>query len=302
MLNREQTMRGFVASSTVIVAAGLLIVFGGWEGAKSQERGPRVVLAIKARIDILHERQVAFDRPGVLAFVEPDSEGKMVEAKQIVARLRDEVARKTWEVADEKANNTVEIDYARAARAVALKDLEVAEKANRELPGAFEELEIQRMQLEVTRTGLQIKKAAQDQVIAGLERDQAQAELNQYYVEASVSGEVTKVERKSGDAVRQGDVVMMITDIGIVRAIGHVSAADIFSINKGDPVEVRIQLPDEVHPMEDEVFSGRITFVSPRIDRVEQIIAVHAEVANKTHGGKYMLREGMSIDMRILPR
>ena len=276
-------------------AALALILFAG---AGPQE--PRtatseegVVRIDNCTINLIDDVMLASDRSGILAFVEP-REGDRVKSGEIIAKLRDEVAEAAFAVAAKKAENDVEIRYAKKAAAVAKTEHEKAVLANKKLKDTFPEIEVERLKLAADRSDLQIEQARHQLGVDQLTRDQAAAELETYRVEAPFDGMVTRVYKSKGEAVRQGDPILDVVSTDRVRVEGYVPIQDVWSVKPGARVEVRLNIPGVA--LERERFEGRIVFVDVAV-QVTKGVRVWAEVANTEN----ILRAGLNADMTIFP-
>ena len=277
---------------------------------------PDIIELELCRINTLKQVEVTFDRPGILSFVEPSSIGEFVEKGKTVARLRDEVAQTALDVATKRANSYVEEKYARAAHAVAKVSHDRSVEANtafqlrnkdRKRPDPYPPREIERLRLEMQRAELQIEKAVNDLAIAALEQRQAEEEMHQYEVKSEHSGVVTTVHKHLGEAVRQGDPVLTITDLATVEAIGRIHVFDFPRVRQGDPVVVFVNVSkdrsDAKLEMEKRRFEGRIAAFGDEWDPLHTTLDVIVKVQNqKDRLSKYLLREGLPVRMVIYPR
>ncbi|MCA9033779.1 MAG: efflux RND transporter periplasmic adaptor subunit [Planctomycetaceae bacterium] len=202
--------------------------------ATGQQRVP----AHNCSIRILKEIPLSTQIPGHLTFVNPVEEGRMVRIGDIVIRLDDELIQAQLAHLEKKAASTTEIDFAKIAQASAEADLEVQESANQQSPGTFTETEIRRAKLEVDKAAAQLAKASEEKTILGLEAETKRVELKQYTVEAPINGVVTKVHCFPGQAVRQGDPVLTVADLSVVRAVLDIDQSYFGSISVGDEVEL----------------------------------------------------------------
>ena len=252
------------------------------------------ILVDGCRIKLIDEVTLAADRPGTLKFVEA-KEGDMVEAGQEVARLKDDVAAARYEIARKTTENDVAVRYATKASEVALAEYEGALEANRLTPGTFSNIEIRKYKLAAERGVLEVEQAEHEFQINELSRDEAQAELTMYRIEAPFAGIVTRVVKSTGEAVRQGDPVLQLVSTRRVKVEGYVSIEDGLTIRPGASVHVQLDVPDAELAVENEVFEGKIVFVDVAVQPVTRQIRVWAEVSNRDN----ILRSGLSATMRI---
>lgn len=294
-----------------MIVFGLIVVFAwglvGWSaradesrrGSKSEpalESDAKPIHLTRCHIKLIDTAVLASDRPGIIAYVEPE-EGDPVHAGQQVAGLRDEVAQAELAVAELEAKNDVEIRYAKKATEVAKAEHEVALEANRRVPKAVPEVEVNRLKLAAERSELQIERAEMDRDIAIEKRNEAEAQLKMYQIKATFDGVVTRVHKHEGEAVRQGDPILEIKSTDRVRVEGYVNIRDIWRVKRGDRVQVHLDIPDADLEVEKRVFEGKIVFPDVTADPVNKTVMVWAEVANPDN----ILRAGLPAVMTIWP-
>jgi len=253
------------------------------------------IIAQDARILIKDEAILASERAGIIEFVLPE-EGDAVEANQELARLKDGVARATLAKEEERARNDVQIRFARKSSEVADKELEISTTANARVQGAVPQVEIQKLELASQKGKLQIEQAAFEQKIAELTVTENLEALKTHQVIAPFAGTVSKVHRKPGEAVRQGDPILEILSTSRVKVEGFVSAAESYRISPGDPVEAELKLSLTEVREAAGTFPGIVKFVEPRVD-VGGRVKVTAEVQNP----RGILKAGLEARMRIIP-
>ncbi len=254
------------------------------------------VTARGCRVTLDREALLAADRVGILDAI-PPGEGDRVEAGQLVAKLKDEVAAAALAVAEETARADIEIRYAQKAADVAVIEYRKAQQANRETPGVITEVEAERLKLSAERAKLQTEKAVIDKRVAELERDKAAAELKTYRVVAPFDGVVTQVIKHEGEAVNQGDPILRIVNVDRVRVEGFVSIADAARVRPGDAVIVRLDLSSLAPELRNRRFEGRVEFVDVVATLIKNEVRVWASVPNEDG----LLRAGLTAEMEISP-
>ncbi|MBM82995.1 MAG: hypothetical protein CMJ78_20730 [Planctomycetaceae bacterium] len=251
----------------------------------------------RCRIQLIDHVILASDRPGILEFVEPE-EGDTVESGQMIAKLKDDVAKASFDTAAKRAENDVQIRYAKKAREVAEAELKMAVQTNDKLPNTVPLIEIERLRLAEEKGRLQIEQAEVEHLIAGLTSDEAKAQLETYSVDAPFTGKVTRVYKKRGEAVRQGDPILELVSTRRVKVEGYINIEHVWSVKPGTPVEVRLDIPDRDLPQEKRTFKGHISFVDVKVQPVTRQCRVWAEVVNEDN----ILRMGLNARMQIMPR
>lgn len=245
-------------------------------------------------IQLLDEAVLAADRAGVLGSV-AFREGDAVHEGDIVATIRDEVARAALAVAAKEAESDVDIRYAIIAGAVSRAEHEKALAANRQYPKTVPDVEVRRLELAAEKSVLEKESAELRHAVNLLKRDQAQAELDTYRITAPFDGIVTRVDRLKGEAVRQGDPVLKIVNPSRVRVDGKVHLRDIADVKPGTDVSVRLDLADVAPELSRLSFKGKIVFVDVKAEPTSQMVRVRAEVANPDN----ILRAGLKARMTI---
>jgi len=111
------------------------------------------------------EAQLAAERPGIIEFIEFE-EGDPVQKGQVIARLKDGVARATHMKNTFTATNDVHIRYADAAYRLAEQELAIAIATNARVPGTVPVLELKKLGLAVNKALLQREQAEFEQIVA----------------------------------------------------------------------------------------------------------------------------------------
>jgi len=175
-----------------------------------------------AELEIIEEIPLSTDIAGLLEIVEPSREGAQVKEGQELIRLVDDVAVAELESARKKAEATTEIDFAKIALEKAKIDEQVQLEANAKAASPeyrpYSESELRQSRLEVQKQEATLKKAQDEIEILKLDVKVKEAMLKQYVVTSPVDGIVTQVLRFPGQAVRQGDAILTVTDLTRLRA------------------------------------------------------------------------------------
>ena len=268
------------------------------------QTSPRAIAAVQAEVihvnachvNLIDKITVAAARGGVLAFVKSE-EGHEVKLSELIAKVKDEVAAAQFATADKTARNDIEIRFAEKSSDLAQLEYMKALQSNGLLPGTVTEIESKRLKLAWERAVLQKENAEKEHDIAGSKRDEAGELLQTHVVEAPIAGLVTKVYKRSGEAVREGDPIVDVVNTDRMRISGYVPFKDISRIRPGDKVLVKLSIPDVAVPEEDHRFEGKITFISPAVQKVRPEVQVFAEVINRDG----VLRDGAVAEMVIYP-
>lgn len=242
------------------------------------------------------EAQLAAERPGIIEFIEFE-EGDPVLKGQVIARLKDGVARATLEKNQFTATNDVHIRYADAAYRLAAQELKIAEATNARVPGTVPVLELKKLALAVSKALLQKEQAEFEQVVAEKTVAESEEAMKTHEIKAPFSGVVSAVFRTAGEAVRQGDPILEIISTEVVRIEGLIKIDESYAVKAGDKVRVQLDtkhydLPEQVAK---SVLEGEITWVDPRGLPLIGKTKVAAKVENLRGFLRPQLRALMSI-------
>ena len=302
----KMTWQGTVTAAT---CASLMIIASV---ASTQERPAAPAAAppkapAKAPVDLIHVNAchvnlidkitLAASRAGVLALVKPE-EGHEIKLGEMVAKVRDEVAKAQFATADKTASSTVEIRFAEKSAELAQQEYIKGLQSNALLPGTVTDIEMKRLKLAWEKAVLQIESAQKEHEVAASKRDEAGELLQTHVVETTIGGMVTKVHKRTGEGVREGDPIIDIVNTDRMRVQGYVPFKDISRVRVGDKVLVKLDVPNIQLPEEDQRFEGRITFIDVTVTKVTNPeVRVYAEVVNRDG----ILRDGAVAEMVIYP-
>jgi len=287
----------WTAGGTSIAAAvvfGLLAIGNG--SVNAQQPSSADVPALDCSIQLIDVATLASERPGILEFVEPE-EGDPVRTGQEVAGLKDGVARATFNKEVERALNDVHIRFAQKSKEVADAEYAMSSEANRNVPGAVAEAELQKLRLAAQKAELQIEQAQHEQKIAELTVEENREQLNTYRVRCPFHGIVSQLYQKKGEAVQQGTPIVEVLSTSRVKIEGYVSIPDSYRIKAGDPVRVQLDSKEFDLPDQDRVFKGEVKFVDPKVSALIGRVKLYAEVKNP----EGILRPGLNAKMWISP-
>lgn len=260
--------------------------------AAGQLSKAETVVVPEARIKLLDDVTLAFDQTGVLESVK-FSEGDEVAADAVIAQLQTEVARAQLAIAEKEATTEVNEKFARASYRVAEIELEKALEANELVPGAVPLIEVERLRLASTRADLQIDQALEETALAKLRVNEVTARLKASTLKAPFDGVVTQVFKSVGEAVRQGDSILVLRSTQRVKVEGNVSPKDVIKLKRGQ--RVLIYLPNTDY--DGDPIEGRLHFVDLAANPVSGLFRIWAEV----HNPDGVLRGGLTAEMQVLP-
>lgn len=265
--------------------------------AVAAPQGDEIVVS-NCFINLIDRITVAAGRGGILAFVKPE-EGHEVKVGEQIAKVKDEVASAQFATADKQARNDIEVRFGKKSAEVAQYEYMKSLQSNGLLPGTVTDIELKRLKLAWERAVLQIENAEKEHDIAGSKRDEAGELLQTHVVETPIGGVVTRVHKHSGEAVREGDPIIDVVNTDRVRVSGYVPFRDISRVRLGDKVIVKLDIPGEEVPEEEQRFEGRITFIDVNVSKSSNPqVKVFAEVVNR----QGILRDGAGAAMVLQPK
>jgi len=109
------------------------------------------------------------------------------------------------------------------------------------------------------------------------------------YIKAPISGNVARILVNVGSMVTPQTPVAMVVEFSTVKVVFNIAEDLIGSVSKGSRVEIRVD------PFPDDVFSGKISEISPVIDPRTRTVTVKAVVKNS----KKLLKPGMTARITI---
>ena len=275
-----------------------LVAFG------NAEQTPVSLEIPSALIKLIEQVDVPAREAGVLVEVKA-SEGNLVEKDELLAQIMDvetrlakERAQIEVDIARRKAENDINIRFAKKSAEVAKAEMRRAQESIKKYPKSISDSEMDRLQLTVEKAVLEIEQAELDFEIAKFtlraKENQCQSAeelVKRRKILAPFSGVVVQINHHRGEWVQPGDTVVRMLRIDRLRAEGFLDAKDVTGDLRGCAVKLTVDLPGE----RGVVFPGKVVFVSPEIDPVNTQIHVWAEVENRG----LRLRPGMRANMSI---
>lgn len=289
--------------STIIT--GLLFVNCGFTDAWAQSPSSSGLKIDSVLVSLIEQVEVPAREVGQLKKVLV-KEGMSVQEGEVLARIEDseavlllKQAKLESEMSNLKAENDVNIRFARKAYEVAKSELQRAEDSIKKYPKSISKTELDRLKLTAEKAELEIEQALEEAKTSQLEaRLKQNAEqiaslaIQRRRVVAPISGMVVQIMAKNGEWVRPGDTVLRILKLDRLRAEGLVNASKLQNLNlKGRPV-VLIVNQGTKNELE---FQGKISFVSPEINPVNHQTRVWADIENPD----FKLKPGMRASLII---
>jgi macrolide-specific efflux system membrane fusion protein len=224
----------------------------------------------------------------------------LIQLDTAEAKLDVDRAKLQWSIAEEESKNEVDVRFARKSLEVAAAELQRAKDSVEDYPKSVSQTELDRLQLTVERTRLEIEQAQHVLNVAELtaqlkrnELETAERKLERQTIRAPIDGVVAQVYRRQGEWVEPGQQVVRILRMDRLRVEGFVALSQLDTIPIGSPIELRIELGEEAAT----TFPGKLVHVSPEVDPVNDQVRVWAEVDNVD----MQLKPGMRGAMLIQP-
>jgi multidrug efflux pump subunit AcrA (membrane-fusion protein) len=236
-------------------------------------------------------------------------EGQYVTAGQLIAKVDDRqpalqklAAKLERDAAVAKAEDDIEVRYAKAALDVAGADLERALAIERRNAGAVTPQEVQKLRLAKRRDELQIDRSKLELHVAKMNADVQQAAVDaadeavaRRHILSPIDGVVVTLFHERGEWVNAGEPVAQIVRIDRLRVEGFLNASEFSPADiAGQQVIVEVPLANQQQAR----FVGQVVFISPLVQAGNKY-RVRAEVENRTEKGHPLLRPGMTATMTI---
>jgi RND family efflux transporter MFP subunit len=243
-------------------------------------------------LSIIDRVRLAAGKDGLVDMIEIEP-GDQVKKGQIIVSLDNRIARAALATAKKVASNDIQIRYAIKALQVAKFEYEVMLNAYKKLPNTVPQAEVGNLSLRVARGELQIEQAETEMAIAKLEYEQARNEAEALLVISPISGIVTKVNKRKGEAVQAGETIVEVVNTDRIRVNGFLKSDQRLKVKRGD--KVTVYMTDQNGKPTNQGFEGKITFVDVEIAPVVRTVKVAAEISNV----KNTLAGGMTARMVI---
>lgn len=193
------------------------------------------------------------------------------------ARLECELAEQQLKLAQQRARNPVDQEYARLTLELADRKLARAKQADQ----AFSQSELDQLDFDSRRSDLVMEQAVQDSLLREAEvatakarRDLAKHHRDRHQLDSPTDGVVVEVLERPGEFVSVGQPLLRCVRLRVMRISAAIPLEQIARVKRGSPVSF---VPAQ---SSDDIFLGRVTFVSPETFGEIQTVKVVAEVAN----------------------
>ena len=214
------------------------------------------------------------------------------------AQLRSNQAEVEAEISSREAKNDVLPRLARKTHELAVTELKRGHDVNKGFPNSVSQRDLNILQLTVDKAELEMEQARHDMKISGLNDKLKQAQLQltrnevaRYAIRAPLPGMIVHVDKRKGEWVSAGDLVVRVVRVDRVRAEGFVAAREAAFGLINRRATIRVALPEAA----EKTVPGKIVFVSPEANPVDGRVRIWAEFDNQD----LSLRPGLRGTVRV---
>lgn len=244
-----------------------------------------------ALIQIHETREVPAQIAGLILSLDVQ-EGSNVTAGQRLARLDSaeiELALKQaqveYDVAKTKMDSDIELRYAQKSKQVADAEYQRAVESNRKFPGVVSDTEMDRLRLTIEKNDAEQEKAVFQNGLLGLQSQMAlinqqvrELELRRHEIRAPLDGMVVEIKKKDGEWLERSEPIFRIIGLNRLRieelVPQHLARNDLLG------KRVDFHLPAD-NSAPEQVFNGRVSFVSPEVNPVNHQVKIWIEIENR---------------------
>jgi len=289
------------ASTVVAACMGVMLCWGTATFSFAQEiRVDSALLTLIEHVDIsardagpLTQREIA--------------EGMTVDAETLLGKIDDreavlvlDRALTELKMAQMVVENDIKVRFARKSQEVAQAELRRSLESVEKFPKSVSQTELDRLRLLADKAVLEIEQATLEQEQARLTRaikqndaDRALLLLERRQIKAPFPGMVVQWKKQRGEWVEPGMTVVRMIRLNRLRAEAFVAAKSLPANLVGRNALLTADLPGKPNSK----FAGKLVFVDPEIDPVNNQVRIWVEVDNSS----LLLRPGQSASLIIEP-
>ena len=197
--------------------------------------------------------------------------------------LENKRAKAKHRIAATKAQNQIDIQFARKSAEVSSAKLNRSRSSNQRAPGVVSRGRLQELELESHRDKLRVEQASKNLEVARMEMDLTLADIalsenamEKANIISPIGGVVVLVEKNPGEWVEPGETVLKIVRLDRLRLEGFVTASQAGKIKIGDSAKVVF----EQESMAGKEVNGKVTFINPEANPVNSQVEVWVEIDN----------------------
>ena len=275
---------------------GIAFVVGAQAAAAADRTDTTTIVVRDCRVLFTERRTLSSERLGVIEDIV--AEGGLVAAGEKVIQLEDAIPRAALAVAESRVASDVTVRSAEKRAEAAHAEHKIRLKANENTTlgkPIYPESEVLRRRLDAEAADLDVETALHELAVFESQRDQAQADVNAYQRASPIDGLVTRVYRKPGETVQQSEPLLEVVNTRKVRIEGFVPVEQVFALQRGQPVTVRLDVPEADPAVELTEFRGTLDFIDVSVQPISRTVRVWADVENRDD----ILRDGLTAEMVV---
>ena len=291
-----------------MVSSLLMTLALAWAAPQAPSAEPSGDPVLQCELASIEDQEVPGADSGVLVKMIA-KEGMKVTKDMEVARVDDResqaqlvIKQLEYEVAQQEADSTVEIDFAEASAAVQEAAYDKIKLVNKGVTKAVAEIDVLRAKLEWEKAKAGVAKAKESNISEKLkarakkaEVDAAEVSVKHRVIRAPFDGVVVKVGKHVGEWVSPGDPIVQIVRIDRLRVTGSLTATDWGPAEiEGRNVTVEVKLPRG----QTAQVSGKVVYASPVV--VLNQLPIIAEIDTPLDpNGRPLVHAGLQATMTI---
>ena len=232
-------------------------------------------------------------------------EGVTVEGGAVLGKIDDQEAQLNLERAETElriaqmlVDNDIKVRFARKSLDVANSELKRSQESVEKFPKSVSQTELDRLRLQVDKSTLEIEQTTLDHEQARLSRilkendlQRARQQVERRLIKAPFPGMVVHWKKQRGEWVEPGLPVVRVIRLNRLRAEAFVSPSQLLPDMVGRNVTLTADVPGKPRTK----FDGKITFVDPEYDPVNNQVRIWAEIDNSG----LLLRPGQSASLVV---
>ena len=241
-----------------------------------------------SQLSLIVDLELASRDAGILEEIRL-KEGDSVDKGTIIAKLDREMfgaelraAMQELAIAQQESENDVDLRYAKVSEEVNQKILDRSKRAIRAYAKSVSTTELEQLRLELERSRLSGEQAERQENVNNLtvklKREQmaiAEIRLDNRAIKSPASGIITQIYKQPGEWVQSGEPIVRIISADRLRIICKCDLDDARPNEIGTRIKFFPRGSDGDRPL-----VGKISFVSPEIEPVNQDYEIWAEIDN----------------------
>ncbi|MDR0390523.1 MAG: HlyD family efflux transporter periplasmic adaptor subunit [Planctomycetaceae bacterium] len=290
-------------TTTIPVVPNELIVDGSLEVPKRNH----IVLAAPCSAVLMSLKTTQDDKEINITEGMPVKKGQILgkfDDRTLQNQLRIDEAQLNVAIAAEK--KIIEVEYAARSVQVAITKLNILKSTNNRHPDTIPAMEIllaehERMQAEANLSLCKYSIEHERKEETNVRKQTVEATKTSIQIRQLVSpidGIITKIERSEGEYAREGEPILEITQLDTLRAVCKVNTKHCPpNLLEGKNITVEVKKTND----DNETFTGKIVFVSPKVSMSNNEYDIYVEIKNQKIGNSWKLQPGSRIIGKFVP-